>query len=420
MPILDSVDFLKQDYAQLLMAYDTYISREGGFIPDYIPGAALPASMHSYSIACEQLPHYFSPDGAGVRSWLDGAFSYYDDQIEAEIDLLSEQKLNTLLIKLSILIQSYRWDKCPPAKEAFTLKKLHFPDGIYMPWKIVSKKLGLPLSNTYYAVIASNWTLKLKIAGDKYSNSELFETDLILLCNWLKPPFDVQLENFVLAFVEMEAKGANAISNIMSSIYAVVIEDDERLIDSLNALNTSITAMTSEFSKRIRKKNIDIEDWKNIIHVPFAWGLEYENERLEGASGMQLGAVACLNIFFNIANDSELAKATLVSRKYMLPGQRYFLTKLDSISPTVKKYVVNSRSADLVDAYNACLQKIITWRTSHKKRGELYLRSDKEKLPNIATGLSISGDNKSIVSEFSRHMDNRIIETEQSMVDSNV
>jgi len=420
MHILDRMNYLKQDYDQLLNTYNTSISKNGGFIPGYVPGASLPTSMQVYSVACEKLAAYFSPDGKGVRAWLDDSFGKYDHKISAEIDFLSEQELNTLLVSLTILIQSYRWDRCPPDKESFTLKTLSFPDGIYIPWAIVSEKLDLPLSNTYYAVIASNWKLKSRSAGEKYNNSEIFEKGLVLLNNWLKPPFDSQLENFILAFVEMEARGAIAINNMMTSIYAVVISDEKLLFESLISLNESIAMMINEFSKRIRKKNIDLDDWKNIIHVPFAWGLEKDKQQLEGASGMQLGAIACLNIFLNIPNSSELAKATLISREYMLPGQRKFLSELDAISPAVKKFIVNSQSNNLINAYNACLKKIIAWRVSHKKRGELYLRSDKEGLPNIATGLSISGDHQSIASEFSKHMDSRISETEQSMVDSNV
>ena len=179
--------------------------------------------------------------------------------------------------------------------------------------------------------------------------------------------------------------------------------------------------MISVFSKRIRQKRIDPKHWRDIIHVPFAWGLkDSSGRRLEGASGMQLGSVLVLNAFLSIPNNSNLALATANSSQlYLLPEQRHFLLHLNKCAGVVREYITNSINPLLGDAFNKCVNNVLRWRVSHQKRGEMYLScNNSDDSPQIATGLTIpEGAGSQEISEiFSRDMQERIEETKNSII----
>ena len=382
-----------------------------GFLPSHVPGIPLPAFMKKYSEALVRLPAYFSVNRPGVRSWLDANFSEFSHDVLNQLSASNKQIKSEALTVLSILIQSYRWQHCPPESEEYERTKIVFPQGLYVPWKYLCDFFSIPLSNCYYFIIASNWTLSNKKPGVSYCFDDIDRQNLKILYNWLEPPYAEQLEHFLLSFIELELFAPQIIQSIVYAYDAIEKKDISFLRTSLLQIHALIAEMSKSFGQRIRQKNIRITDWKEIIHIPFGWGIS----GLEGASGMQVGSIALLNTFLEIPSISPLAKATLESRKYLLPKQRLLLEALDDIH-IVRDFVHNSNDKALIMLYNKCLIALSGWRTNHQKRGYLYL-SHKSNKPQMATGLTLEGLETGIAEIFHQEMQTRIDETLGVMID---
>ena len=407
---------LRETYESLISSLGDGITRQNGFLPNKVPGSPLPPSFNFYQRLVAELPNQLIPySNTSVRNWLKIELDNYEYILTIkDIDNLSIEQLNNALTILTILMQSYRWDRLPADPEVYSEDKVDFPEALYNPWKIVSCKLDLPLSNTYWSVIASNWQLNNKLAGDEYCYSD-FSESTELLYTWLPDPYHNELKEFILSFVDMESTGAFAIASVLDTLNCGINKDNEGVIKNLKELNHYIQLMGHVFSKRIRKNKISLDHWRDIIHVPFAWGLIDESGiKREGASGMQLGSVAVLNSFFAIEEKSSLGSATRNSRIYLLPNQREFLAKLDTLGFFMKKYVQTYGGMDMISAFNECLNSLSRWRVSHQKRGILYLSHNVTKdTPQIATGLTIDPNKKtaSVADIFESDMNERIQET---------
>jgi len=390
------------------------------FLPTKIPGCDLPRSFNTYYDAIKHIPTRLTGNTQGVRLFLTECLKDINHtKVLEDIDSLDENQLYEALTILTILMQSYRWDILPATSETYSLEELCFPERLYKPWVKVSNKLRLPHSNTYWSIIATNWCLKQKCSGDQYKNSELTTDNLRILYSWLPSPYSSQLEEFILSFVEMEAYGVNAIRSILKIINLVFIQDHLAVHNELLKLNAAIKSMSLAFNRRIRKNKIDPTIWREIIHVPFAWGLkDASGQKLEGASGMQLGAIAVLNAFFSIPESSFIGKATRTSRKYLLPEQRDFLFHIDQCANIVNSYFHECSDMDVIALHNDCISNIISWRVSHQKRGAMYLSSgNKNNKPQIATGLTLSGEETDLSSIYVKDMEERIKETKLALLE---
>ncbi|NMR27148.1 hypothetical protein HH219_16685 [Pseudoalteromonas sp. NEC-BIFX-2020_015] len=386
-----------------------------GFLPSYVPGVTLPTSLSLYMLYTRSLPDYFSVGGNGVRTSFDKVFETYDSSLDGVIDKLTYEQECEFYTILSILIQSYRWDRCPPSADEYKKEKMTFPSGLYQPWQSLSHKLSMPLSNTYYCVIASNWTLKNKKPGESYLPEDINSHNLQLLYPWLKSPYKEQLAHFLLSFVELERFGGGILKCITKAFQAIENNEPSRLKNVLLNLDALINELNKSFGQRIRTKNILIKDWKEVIHIPFGWGLIVNGQKLEGASGMQVGTLAMLNSFFGIPSESTIGKATFNSRMYLLPKQRKLLTLLDNCC-VLYPFINQCKDVELIDLYNKNIESLTRWRVSHQKRGRKYLAHPTNGAPQMATGLTLPDADSHIDDVFYDDMQDRIIETKEVMI----
>ncbi len=388
---------------------------KNGFLPSHVPGISLPDTLSLYSEHIVLLPNYFSVGCDGVRTWLDNVFFNYNSSLNQVIDNLTIEEKYELFTILSILIQSYRWDRCPPEAKEYNKDHITFPKGLYCPWKKLCQLFSLPLSNTYYAVIASNWTLKDKQPGDLYTLTDIRIDNIKLLYPWLKSPHEEQLTHFLLSFVELEAFGSYVIDCITKAFEAIEQHNVELLKHSLSELDVTLNRFNKAFGQRIRPQNILIKDWKEVIHIPFGWGLLQDGEKLEGASGMQVGTLAMLNSFFGIASESSIGQATLNSRVYLLPKQRHLLSILDDTN-VLQAFVKEVKNSELTALYNKNLESLTRWRVSHQKRGHKYLAHATNGTPQMATGLTLPDSGGGIEDVFYEDMQKRIKETREAKI----
>lgn len=382
------------------------LSPEAGFAPRVVPSRRLAPALGYLADALEVLPAQFSPGGPGVRAYLDAAASVPPKNIDEILARLTSAQLIDLYVATSVLVQSYRWNNCPPAKEEFSRRGIVLPRGLVKPWAYCAHALGVPLSNTYFGVIGANWTVD---GRDGLPTRAGLDAPSGLLWNWLVSPYYEQLEHFVLAFVDMELLGVAGLKALPHILRGILEDKHEELETGLEQVRESIRAMKRAFNRRIKDRLVPISDWKNIIHIPFAWGLTGpQGIALEGASGMQLGSIAALSAFLGVDQSSPMGAMTTASRAYMLPAQRRYLTLLDQVGPLLQAYLpYSSRSL-----HSACLDELVAWRVSHRNRGALYLRVPNT-LPDAATGLTLDGQGD-IVKQFTHHMNDRIQETQEA------
>ena len=198
----------------------------------------------------------------------------------------------------------------------------------------------------------------------------------------------------------------------MHAIRAAARQDEQQTAYFLDKLYVDTSEMTHVYMRNIRKAVIDPDTWSDMIGQPFAWGLETEEGRLQGPSGMQLGGLTCLNTALDIKNESSLARATIEGRRYMTASQQLFMKTLDEARPIIRQFVDQSDNQILKHRFNDCLKALLTWRVAHL----LYLqRSAMAQRPRLSTGLTISEGQDSIA-QFRASMEERAKETNDALV----
>lgn len=397
-------------------AFSRYLSVEGGFLPSYVPLSTLPVRLAHYTEALDLLPATYSRDLGGVREWMDERFRNFNPDLLSEIATLNDPEQHKLLVVLSILAHTYRWDSVPAPRSAYETKTLQLPAGIEKPFFFLADLLDQPRCGTLWSTTISNWRMKGRRGGDSYRNEEMTLENLQIAHSWFPPPMHEQLERWVLVFTLMEARGAPVIRDLVALIEAAARENVPMSIDLFHNLSANLSRMIKVFHREIRFRSLDKNLWREWIQPTFIWGLESgSGEQLEGASGLQLGAVQCVDIALGVEGESAMGKAVIESRKYMPKPHRLFLAALDGAGNVVRDFVVRSRSNELKRQYNECISIMARFRTSHQARGAAYIRGDGSPKTITSTGLSLSGE-ESAVQVFDEAMEERLRETRQGLL----
>jgi hypothetical protein len=254
--------------------------------------------------------------------------------------------------------------------------------------------------------------------GHAYRADELRRSAVRMAHTWLGPPFDAQLESFSLAFVLMEALGATVLRPLVETVEFAAAGSVDEAIPALERVHAAVMAMTLAFSSSVRSRTVDPAVWLEVIQPTFAWGAEAdEPNRIEGGpSGMQLGTVQALDAVFGIGGRSALVKLAGSARRQIPRRHRRFLAALDLAGPILRAFVVDARSRELADQFDACIAAVSRFRVTHRARGARYLRSRPAgDVPRASTGLTI-GIHDDPVTTFERSMNERIVETHAGML----
>mgnify|MGYP003327012643 FL=1 len=140
---------------------------------------------------------------------------------------------------------------------------------------------------------------------------------------------------------------------------------------------------------------------------------------LRVAIGMQISSVQILNAILNIKDPGHIGQATKNTRKYMIQPQRRRLDDIDMIGKKLRQLIVKSNNIKVILLYNKILQVLTNWRVSHQTRGYRYLSYDDERTSyQMASGLTIETTTQSVEDIFWQHMQDRIVETENTKIKS--
>jgi hypothetical protein len=407
-----SCRFTDMNARDLRLEYERCLSSEGGFLPDTVPGPALPDVFSRFLAVIEELPNHYHGADASARAWLDREFASHDRSYDVEIDLLDGPRCDALMTVLSILCHAYRWDSAPPRPDSYALTRLELPVGLGRPWARLSERLDVPRVGNLYSMVISNWRLLDHQGSDVYRNENLTRDHLRVAHSWLRPEADHALSSFILTSIETEARGALAIRTAVELVHASEAEDAPRISRLLEQLVQEIGEMGQPFKRYIQKKNFSADQFLTLIQPTTIWALTEEGVSLEGPSGLQVGCVQVIDALLGIPSQSRLGQAFLETRRYLPKRHREFLVAFDAAAPVVRQFIQTTASPILIDQFNACIETMHLWRQMHGKRAELYLKPETPAVVQhyISTGLVVGLDDNR-VETLARTMNERRTET---------
>ena len=255
-------------------------------------------------------------------------------------------------------------------------------------------QLGVPCVGSLYHLVLSNWRLRSRPEGGRYTNGELAGENLELGFHFLLPPEDREERTLFVSVVESEARGAEALRAIVALLSAAAREDVHQTVFLLEKLRIDIAAVSQAFATAIRKQHLKPDTFLTLIQPTLVWGLPEPRPRslqatdasgssepagmrvLDGASGSQTPIVQAIDAILGLQRRSHTGQLILKGRAYLLPEHRRFLGVLDDASHVVRGFVERAARPPLTELFNECVQGVQRWRKMHQKRGALYLRGE--------------------------------------------
>lgn len=395
-------------------SYRRDLGEVGAFLPSRVPLDQLPPPLHRFLEAAAELAARYPQGRGGVRRWLDETFASADPAVARAMRGLSPAESETLMTVLSCLGHTYRWDTVPPAPERFLERRIALPAGIAGPWTALAQALDQPRPGSAWSLHLCNWKMADRPGGAAYRPDEVVPGSVSVARNWLTPPDDVHLERFSLSFVLLEARGAAVLRHVVEAVDAAAQRRPDDLLSALEGLHRAIDAVTLAFSLNIRSRLVDPAVWLKMVQPTFAWSAESEGHRgIDGGpSGMQVAIIQALDAVLGIVGDSALARSARAGRWSMPARHRRFLETLDLAGPVLRRAVIESGCPELTERYNRCIGGVISFRTTHRSRGALYLRDRPEDgTPRVSTGLTIDARDDDPLAVFDRTMGERTQET---------
>ncbi|MCK5337101.1 MAG: hypothetical protein KAQ67_13110 [Gammaproteobacteria bacterium] len=386
------------------------------FLPSHLPETHIRSEFSQYENAYLSLSDHYPINKGGVRKWLDDEFKQFNPELIRLLDKLTTGELRYLNVILVLLAHCYRWQSSPPPDDAADQTQLSLPTGINRLWHEVcqltdQKQVGSNASLFYWG-----WGIRGKKGGEPYSLKDLSIEKIESTNCWLGDEYKETLDLWVAIFVMIEASGSLAVNALINAVNAAENNDFNSFTSALSEARDAMHKMVNIFARTIKSTKIDPATWQKIIQPTFAWGINSEEGRLTGASGMQIGSLQAIGILLSIEEKTDIAVQTVDARKYFTFLQQLFLDMLTAKSTTIKQY---ASKHGLTGKYNECVHELELWRNSHMKRAAMYIESagtDVNKA-RISTGLTLpAATNQKQI--FIDEMKERIEETTRAKIHS--
>lgn len=394
-------------------AYRFYLSEEKGFLPRFQPVVALPSVFCEYELAARELPVMLASDLGGARTWINDLFKDVDPVVYEEVEQLSYESSQTLMLILSLFGHAYRWDMVPPRRREFQRKTLTLPRHLDQLWTLVANRIGQLRVAAFWNTNLCNWKLRHPTSTTNYAVSEMTSHNVELLYNWLPQPHDQDAEVFMRTFILVEAQGARLLATIVRCLREVGRENLDNATLALQRTCEHFQGLHRLYAQEIRVSRVRPEIWPTHIQPFFGWNVMTEQGVLGGPSGMNLGCFQVLNSFLGLKHESPLGKETLDYRLYMPPHHRAFLHELDLITPLAKDRIQSGANSKLRSAFNDLVALVTAWRRDHAERGAVYVQGKHERgtlLPQTSTGKTL-GPSRNRRENYRRQMYKRVRET---------
>ena len=401
-----------------LPAYDVYHQQfgdGGSFLPLTVPLHSVGGDFKHYDDLLNQAHCWYTLDKFTLRHEFEKSLSYPPISWQKKfnnLDVLQQEKLFSVVSTLSHL---YRWGSMPAIEDEYQRKTIQLPLGLHTLLYGLAHKMQRPPCGSLWSTTISNYQTPLSEPGQRIDARQLSIENTSILHSWFVGYKKTQLEHWIKVFMLFEAEGAVILPVVLTLIKASHTNNPTSIIQSLTALNHSIKTLIKLFSELTHTKTLDKNIWRTTIQPTFIWGLVHQGQRLEGASGLQLGVTQILDIILGVSFKSKMGQATINSRQYMPRHHRQLLTALENDSPIFWEYMKTTDNPDIKNTYNQCIDSLKRFRRAHKQIGKIFIRGDGKEKKITTTGLSMSMESNPIT-EFEMDMQERINETVQKEV----
>jgi indoleamine 2,3-dioxygenase len=274
------------------------------------------------------------------------------------------------MVILSFLGHAYVWGE----KETVS----SIPACLALPWHQLARMLGRPPVLSYASYALDNWR---RLA----SESPLEVGNIVLLQNFLGGQDE---EWFVLIHVAIEAKAGPALAAIFAAQQAVVDDQAETVANQLEIIARTLEAMHEILLRMpercdpyvyFRRVRPYIHGWANHPSLPA--GLIYEGvedyggraQSFRGETGAQSSIIPAFDAALGITHAEDMLRRYLQEmRDYMPPKHRAFIEAVEA-GPSVRDYVLRHQYPRLRDAYNAAVDGIELFRSTHLEYARNYI-----------------------------------------------
>jgi indoleamine 2,3-dioxygenase len=362
---------------------DYGMSRERGFLSPYeIDEVFLPTRFDAVIDTAERLTDLLST--GRVRHWL-------DKQPEPNIAKWAleapEEQVRTMMVHYSFLVQAYVWGEPEPPK--------HLPANLARPIVAIADRLGQAPLLPYSAYVLDNWARIDKGGPVALENIRMVQNFLGGSDeNW-----------FVMVHVAIEAEAGVLLDNAAQLVTAARGEDAamcEALLTGMDAAWERIYAVFARMPERcdpyiyFHRVRPYIHGWAN--NPALGEGLVYDGvekfagkpQAYRGQTGSQSSIVPSMDALFGVHHSADPLKTFLDELHHYRPvAHRRFIEDLAAQS-TLREFVSRTNSPALRDAFNACLEQVVRFRTRHLEYAASYINKQAGSIPgndpDVGTG----------------------------------
>lgn len=340
-------------------AYD--VSRKRGFLPEQDPlasfGPDAPAFCHTLDELGADLPALLEADALRPR------LRALDPPPTGGFDQLSDRELLRVYSVAGFLASAHVHKVGAATAETI-------PAGVAVPLYESTRRLDRPPILSYDGYALANWRFVEPDRGFLPHNLETI-TNFVSL-------YDERW--FIVIHVVIEAKAAPALTAIADAQRGVADGDDERVEAALRTIEDALHDVVSTLD-RMPERNDPAnygQSFRPYI-MPFA-GVTYEGvdalegpQSFRGETGAQSSLFPALDAALSIDHDENpLVRHVRDMRSYMPPAHRAFIDAVAD-GPDLRAYVADQAADRLVDAYDACLEQLVAFRSIHADYAEAYV-----------------------------------------------
>jgi indoleamine 2,3-dioxygenase len=362
-----------------LQAYD--VDSERGFLPPWDPLARLPEQFAGWEELGRELPKLLMTSLLRERI---AELPVYD-----AANLADPRAARRAMAILSFLGHAYVWGGVEAARV--------IPACLAKPWHQVASMLGRPPVLSYASYALDNWR-----PVDPRRPLEL--GNIVLLQNFLGGQDE---EWFVLVHVAIEARAAPALAAITAAQKAVAQDDPQAVAGelatvarTLATLHDILQRMTERCDPYVYYRRVRpyLHGWADHPSLPD--GVAYEGvdayggapQKFRGETGAQSSIIPSFDAALKISHaDDPLRRYLKEMLDYMPPQHRAFIRAIEN-GPSVRDYTlrVGSTHRELTDAYNASIDGVERFRSTHLEFARRYIinqtRSGHKNPTDVGTG----------------------------------
>lgn len=359
------------------------LTAERGFLSAFEADEVdLPPFLDPVVSAAQQLSDLLTT--GRIRHWLNALRLLDLRQFVAEAD---ESQVRVAMLRYAFLVQAYIWGECEPPRV--------LPASLAVPIVTLADALGQYPLLPYSSYVLDNWGRIDKAGPIALDNIRMVQNFL-----------GGQDENwFVLVHVAIEARAGQALDYGTLLVEASATGQTAKvtaLLAEMHQVWERINALFDRMPERcdpyiyFRRVRPYIHGWKNNPALP--QGLIYEGvERFGGRpqafcgqTGSQSSIIPAMDALFGIVHENDVLREFLKElHAYRPPLHRRFIEDM-ALSSTLRAFCVAEGSAEIREAFNACVEQIARFRTRHLEYAARYINKQAASATgndsNIGTG----------------------------------